>query len=145
MTGILIVLSPLSYSIPNACALGKRVGHDDGVSSMDIDSSYVIFVTSTVCFCYYSLISCFVSNKWLLSGAWDATVKLWELKGVNGSGGVASSPAAEFFDHENSVQSVALHPLATHAAAGGEDGTVMIWEVRSQVLTTSSQISKTGR
>ena len=78
------------------------------------------------------------SNGWLLSGAWDATVKLWPLK----PGGLLNiKPTAEFYDHENSVQSVALDASASFAAAGSDDGTVMIWHLSSQTLAANCTIS----
>jgi WD40 repeat protein len=79
------------------------------------------------------------SNKWLLTGAWDATVKLWELKGPNGT--LNSKPTAEFYDHENSVQAVAIDSHAEFAAAGADDGTVLIWNIASQSLIGNCQIS----
>ena len=92
-----------------------------------------------VILCFYCLWSVFSSNRWLLTGAWDATVKLWELK--NTTTAISSKPIAQFYDHENSVQAVALDGYGEYAAAGADDGTVLIWKIDSQTLIGNCQVS----
>lgn len=39
-------------------------------------------------------------------------------------------PVAEFFDHESPVHCVCIDEFATLAAAGADDGTVIVWDLR---------------
>ena len=77
----------------------------------------------------------------LLSGASDAAVKLWSLKG----GVLSNTPMAEFYDHENAIKSVDVESKGNFAAAGADDGTVLIWDIKSLSLCGSCCISSSGR
>lgn len=33
-----------SYSIPNACVVGSKIAHDDGVSALDCDARYCAYM-----------------------------------------------------------------------------------------------------
>jgi WD40 repeat protein len=76
-------------------------------------------------------------------------VKLWEITNVTNGGGTIGAVGSasmknllEFYDHETSVQVVALHPTATLAAAGAEDGTLIIWDLpyAASTLTQPSPV-----
>lgn len=110
-----------SYSILNACITGRTQAHDDSVSSLAISDS----------------------GKWLISGSWDATVKVWAASEGE------CTVALELYDHESAVMCVAMEQSSSYAVAGGEDGSVVVWRVdpkarTSQVLFTKL-ISTTSR
>ena len=77
----------------------------------------------------------------MLTGAWDGTVKLWGLK----SSGLGSTPLTEFYDHENPIQSVSLSTDAKLAAAGADDGKVIVWDAKAGNELFSYQVSPAGR
>jgi len=108
-----------SYSVASASELGRREAHTDSVSALSTD----------------------VNNRWLLSGSWDTTVKLWEIKSAVGV--LSVQPHAEFFDHDRSVVCVALEPLeGKFAAAGAEDGTVIIWNTAQVSVAATVEVSR---
>lgn len=77
----------------------------------------------------------------MLTGAWDGTVKLWGLKNP----GIASTPLSEFYDHEHPIQSVSLSSHGKYAAAGADDGKIIIWEAKSGNEVLNHQVSQSGR
>ncbi len=79
-----------------------------------------------------------------MSGSWDSTVKIWSLKSANGM--LSPHPVAEFFDHEHSVMSVAIEENDGYfAAAGAEDGTVIIWDTRLASVIASMHVGRNNR
>ena len=112
----------ISFSIPLGAALGRRLAHDECVSCVDSDDC----------------------NRWLLSGSWDKTVKLWECK--SSAGVVSALPVAEFYDSESGIVAVALEPTAgRYAAAGNEEGQLIVWDIKLLAVTASLQISPSNR
>lgn len=92
-------------------------------------------------FIYLLLYLYLYSNRWLLSGSWDTTVKLWEIKSAVGV--LSAQPLAEFFDHDRSVVCVALEPFeGQFAAAGAEDGTVIIWNTIQMSVAATIEVSR---
>lgn len=76
-----------------------------------------------------------------MSGSWDTTVKLWELKSTAGM--LSAIPVAEFYDHEQSVVVVALEPNeGVYAAAGAEDGNVIIWDTKQFSVVATIEIAR---
>ncbi|CAM9756268.1 unnamed protein product [Chrysoparadoxa australica] len=67
----------------------------------------------------------------LVTGAWDAAVKVWEMH----PSGVVENPIAEFYDMEAPIQAVAIDGSGQLVAAGSDDGQVSIWQ-----LPTSSMV-----
>ena len=113
-----------SFSITNACLIGKRSCHEDSVSSL----SYVTGRNS--------------STNYLLSGACDATMKIWEIK----NGNVSSKPSIEFYDIEGSVQCVHMDETMEYAACGVDEGLIYVWNISlkspaSASITFTYQIS----
>ena len=82
------------------------------------------------------------SNKWVMSGSFDASVKLWKIGGnpsddaasgamnSNTASMIGNRPAAEFFDHESAVLCVAIDEYGRLGAAGAEDGQLVVWDLR---------------
>ena len=114
-----------SYSVSNACATGKHFVHDDVVSS-------IAFVNEAS-----NLTSLYGTNM-LLTGALDGSVKLWRVLHNNLLSG---QPAAEFQDHENAIQVVALKDDVKMAAAGADDGKVIVWNIQTQLTVLTCKIS----
>lgn len=119
-----------SYSIVNACPLGVTLAHGDGITCLSLDAS----------------------DRLLLSGSLDASVKVWSVRGVGtggsgtGAGGAINpSPVAEFYDHESAISAAAMHDSGGFAAAGAEDGFLVVWNLSSlsplfsRVVTTNKR------
>jgi factor associated with neutral sphingomyelinase activation len=103
-----------SYSILNACIMGRTQAHDDSVSSLSISDN----------------------GKWMISGSWDATVKVWAT-----SDGEASV-ALELYDHESAVMCVAMEQSSSYAVAGGEDGSIVVWRIDPKARTSQVVFTK---
>lgn len=54
---------------------------------------------------------------------------------------ISAVPLAEFYDHESMIASVHLERNGTFAAAGAEDGTLIVWDVNTQSMVFSCQVS----
>lgn len=80
----------------------------------------------------------------IVSGSWDASVKVWKL--AQSTGLLSSVPEVEFFDHDTPVQCVAMDDAGQLVAAGAEDGRLCIWAVgNGGLLVTQRQISAAGK
>lgn len=100
-----------TYSIEYGSVLETVPAHDDAVSCL------------------------FLQGNILVSGSWDATVKLWEFRTHNNS--VYKIPIAVFIDHETAVHSVTLDSKANLCASGTAEGTVSIFDVKSKSMLRS--------
>ena len=61
------------------------------------------------------------------------------------NGCLSSSPFAEFYEQENPVNCVALSGNAMYASSGADDGKVIIWDISSSEVVTSTFVSPSGR
>jgi WD40 repeat protein len=68
-------------------------------------------------------------GKWLASGGWDNTVKVWDI----------SKPEVELFcplEHKDWIWSVAFHPQNNHILATGcRNGSIQLWYIDESVPT----------
>lgn len=121
--GLLLVgcsdASVCCFSVAASCLTGRTLAHDDSVSAVSADAS----------------------NKYFLSGSWDASVKLWAMT----TAGLSTVPAAEWFDCDASVMAVRLSADGALAAAGTEDGKLAVWSTASRELLLSCAVSPSGR
>lgn len=95
-------------------------------------------------------ISCIVSNRrgtLLVTGAIDASIKLWKLG--SGSGVLLSPlPIVELFEHDQAIACLSLNPESDNSdgarkisgtedtcylAAGAEDGVLILWDIGATV------------
>jgi WD40 repeat protein len=68
-------------------------------------------------------------NRWLVTGSWDRTARLWDLK--------AADPAAQpvvLKGHENSVVAVAFSPDNRWLVTGSQDSTARLWLLQIEDL-----------
>ncbi len=84
-----------------------------------------------------------------MTGSLDSSVKLWEIRGPaqaeSGGGLVRSDPLAVFSEMEGAVRCVALNDAANLVAAGGEDGTLIVWDLKSGTVLFSSLVVESKR
>jgi WD40 repeat protein len=70
-------------------------------------------------------------GKYLASGSWDNTVKLWSLEW--------QKEVTMLQGHSSEVNSVAFSPDGKYLASGSVDKTVKLWSVESQKEVTTLQ------
>jgi len=89
-------------------------GHDDGVDAVAISPD----------------------NRWVVTGSWDKTARLWELN--------AKNPAAEpviLRGHDGPVDAVAISPDSRWVVTGSRDGTARLWLLRVEDLIHLARIT----
>jgi len=100
------------YSVTYGTVLASVTAHDDAVSCVALRGSRV------------------------LSGSWDATVKLWDVR----ESGLSNRPLIEFLDHDSEVKEVDLSPASLGgniAVSGTDDGIIFVWDTRSKTQIAS--------
>src|SRR5262249_44547264 len=68
------------------------------------------------------------NGRWLASGSWDGTVKLWE---AGASGMPGGTPRYTLRGHRGHVGCVAISPDNRTLASGGWDKTVILWDLQT--------------
>jgi factor associated with neutral sphingomyelinase activation len=133
----------LAYGIKSACAVASVYSHRDAVTGLDLVprspfGEECILWTET-------------STHILVSGSWDATVKVWSVTVASGETvSVNREPLAEFFDADASIVCVSAKSVPNGGiaiAAGCADGSFCVWNLHSdgvQVLIHKEQQSRKG-
>jgi len=126
----------LAYGINSGCALASVYSHRDAVTGIDLicrssfgEERSTISSTSSYLVPSSSILE--KSTHMMVSGSWDATVKLWS---VSISAGEAVSinrePLAELFDADSSIVSVSATEVNGNGVAicaGCDDGSLVVW------------------
>lgn len=117
----------LAYGINSACAVASIYSHRDAVTGLDLiprtpsDPECALWLEK--------------STHIMVSGSWDATVKVWSAI-VSGGEAVAINrePLAELFDADSSIVSVTAKASPTGGiviGAGCADGGFCVWTVHN--------------
>lgn len=117
----------LAYGINSGCAVASLYSHRDAVTGLDLiqrtpfDSECALWLEN--------------STHIMISGSWDATVKVWSAT-VSGGEAVAINrePLAELFDADSSIACVSAKSIPSGGiviAAGCADGSFCVWNVHN--------------
>ena len=74
-------------------------------------------------------------GRWLASGSWDKTIRLWDLNDLNSAPRVLSG-------HTNWVISVAFDPTGRWLASGSSDKTIRLWRKGFPLEKETKQVSE---
>jgi len=121
-----IKLSDLALS---SCSVGDKVvfagSWDNNIYTYSVDYGRVLDVlpahddaVSSIC----------LNGENLLSGSWDSTVKLWQIR----PSGLHKVPLIDFIENQEEVKSVAIDAQNHIAVTGSEEGTIILFDLRSK-------------
>jgi WD40 repeat protein len=117
----------LAYGINSACAVASIYSHRDAVTG--IDMLYRPALTK------HSALWPKNATHIMVSGSWDATIKVWSVVVANGEAvSIDREPLAELFDCESqivSVSAVACPDEGVLVVAGSADGSFCVWNLHS--------------
>lgn len=112
----------LAYGINSACAVASVYSHRDAVTGLDIIERPSLGGESVL----WSESSTHI----MVSGSWDATVKVWSVRVESGETvSINREPLAELFDADSSVGCISATPINGGIAicAGCADGSFVVW------------------
>lgn len=131
----------LAYGVNSSCAVASVYSHRDAVTGLDLIARNPLQADSTL---WRE-----GSTHILVSGSWDATVKVWSVVVAAGETvSISREPVAELFDADSAIVSVSAQMLPTGGgliAAGCADGSFSVWNVHSdgvQVLVHTENAKK---
>lgn len=117
----------LAYGINSACAVASVYSHRDAVTGLDLiqrtpfDAESALWLEN--------------STHIMISGSWDATVKVWSASVSSGEAvAINREPLAELFDADSSIVCVSAKSMPTGGiviGAGCADGSFCVWNVHS--------------
>jgi hypothetical protein len=118
----------LAYGINSACAVASIYSHRDAVTGLDMLYRPPLTMQSTL----------WPKNAThiMISGSWDATIKVWSVIVANGETvSIDKEPLAELFDADSSIVSVSAIACPDEGGivvgAGCADGSFCVWNLHS--------------
>jgi len=118
----------LAYGINSACAVASIYSHRDAVTGLDMLCRPPLTVQSAL----------WPKNAThiMVSGSWDATIKVWSVVVANGETvSIDREPLAELFDADSSIVSVSAVACPDEGGivvgAGSADGSFCVWNLHS--------------
>jgi len=119
----------LAYGINSACAVASIYSHRDAVTGLDMLYRPPLTTQSTL----------WPKNAThiMVSGSWDATIKVWSVVVSNGETvSIDREPLAELFDCESPIVSVSAVACLEEGGsvivgAGSADGSFCVWNLHS--------------
>lgn len=85
---------------------------------------------------YVQDVTCTADGKYVLSGSWDGTLRLWDLEN--------DAKNVLFRGHTKDVLSVAFSDTNKHIVSGSRDKTIKVWNVIGRCAATLSAGKKAG-
>ena len=120
----------LAYGINSGCAVASVYSHRDAVTGLDLLSRNNAGGPGSETALWLEN-----STHIMISGSWDATVKVWSVTVANGETvSINREPLAEFFDADSSivcVSSAAVPGGGMVIGAGCADGSFCVWNLHS--------------
>lgn len=118
----------LAYGINSSCAVASVYSHRDAVTGLDM--LYRPALTTQ------SVLWSKNSTHIMVSGSWDATVKVWSVVVANGETvSIDREPLAELFDADSSIVCVSAAAIPDGdgivVGAGSADGSFCVWNLHS--------------
>ncbi|KAL7567616.1 hypothetical protein ACA910_000212 [Epithemia clementina (nom. ined.)] len=137
----------LAYGINSACAVASVYSHRDAVTGLDLiprkESAAGSKQTST------SALWLDNATHILISGSWDATVKVWSASVSTGETvAIQREPLAELFDADSSIVSVSACAVRNDGiviAAGCVDGSFCVWNIHDDGVQVVVHKEPSGR
>lgn len=118
----------LAYGINSACAVASIYSHRDAVTGLDMLYRPPLTMQSAL----------WPKNAThiMVSGSWDATIKVWSVIVANGETvSIDKEPLAELFDADSSIVSVSAIACPDEGGiivgAGSADGSFCVWNLHS--------------
>lgn len=105
------------YSIQNANIVGKKQGHDDGISCIALEPK----------------------GKFIVTGSDDSTVKVFELKE-----NTLPTKSLPPFYMDTPCVSISIDDSSQYVVAGCEDGTITVWDLHSMNVEFTYQLSQSS-
>jgi factor associated with neutral sphingomyelinase activation len=114
----------LAYGINSACAVASVYSHRDAVTGLDMLQRPPVTLQSAL----WSKNSTHI----MVSGSWDATIKVWSVVVANGETvSIDREPIAELFDADSPIVCVSAATIPDDGgivvAAGSADGSFCVW------------------
>jgi WD40 repeat protein len=119
----------LAYGITSGCAVASVYSHRDAVTGLDV----LLRPPATTQSALWSKKSTHI----MVSGSWDATIKVWSVVVANGETvSIEREPLAELFDADSSIVCVSAAAIpdgdgSIVVGAGSADGSFCVWNLHS--------------
>lgn len=119
----------LAYGINSSCAVASVYSHRDAVTGLNLLVRPAKMASSSALWLENS-------THIMVSGSWDATVKVWSVTVANGETvSINREPLAELFDADSSIVCVSAATIPDQGGivigAGCADGSFCVWNLHS--------------